>query len=37
LRAHMAFADLVKVSLPRTAAHRPFAAAVRSRLASGRG
>jgi uncharacterized protein YcaQ len=34
LRAHMAFADLTKVSLPRTAAHRPFAAAVRSRLSS---
>ena len=33
LRAHMAFADLTKVTLPRTAAHRAFAAAVRSRLA----
>ncbi len=32
VRAHMAFADLAKVSLPRTAAHRSFVAAVRSRL-----
>jgi uncharacterized protein YcaQ len=32
LRAHMAFAGLGKVALPRTAAHRPFARAVRERL-----
>ena len=37
IRAHMAFADLTKVALPRTAAHRAFSAAVRRRLAGGQG
>jgi uncharacterized protein YcaQ len=37
LRAHMAFADLVKVSFPRTAALRPLMAAVRSHLAGAQG
>jgi len=37
IRAHMAFAGLVKVTLPRTAAHRAFAAAVRARLADSTG
>ena len=37
VRAHMAFADLAKVALPRTAAHRAFSAAVRSRLAGAQG
>jgi uncharacterized protein YcaQ len=32
LRAHMAFADLPRVALPRTARHRALAAAVRARL-----
>ncbi len=32
LRAHMAFADLGKVALPRVVRHRSFAAAVRDRL-----
>jgi uncharacterized protein YcaQ len=32
LRAHMAFADLRRVALPRVARHRTFAAAVRARL-----
>ena len=32
LRAHMAFADLTKLAMPRTARHRALAAAVRARL-----
>ncbi len=32
LRAHMAFADLAKVAMPRVARHREIAAAVRARL-----
>jgi uncharacterized protein YcaQ len=32
VRAHMAFADLPRVALPRTARHRALAAAVRARL-----
>jgi uncharacterized protein YcaQ len=32
LRAHMAFADLPRVALPRTARHRALATAVRARL-----
>ena len=34
LRAHVAFAGLDRVALPRTARHRAFAAAVRARLGS---
>src|SRR5690349_21099410 len=33
LRAHLAFAGMTKIALPRTAAHRAFASAVRERLA----
>jgi len=33
LRAHLAFAGLKRVTMPRTAAHRPLAAATRDRLA----
>ena len=33
LRAHLAFAGLQRVAMPRTAAHRPLAAATRDRLA----
>ena len=33
LRAHMAFAGVRKVAMPRTAAHAPFARAVRGALA----
>jgi uncharacterized protein YcaQ len=33
LHAHLSFAGLSRVALPRTAPHRPFAAAVRDRLA----
>ena len=33
LRAHLAFAGLQRVTMPRTAAHRPLAAATRQRLA----
>ena len=33
LRAHLAFAGLKRVTMPRTAAHRPLAAAIRERLA----
>jgi hypothetical protein len=32
IRAHMAFADLSKVAMPRVARHREISAAVRARL-----